>query len=189
MPWAAAARWRPVGDFLRELVVSALRGVTEPIWLLAERPRRRSIQVLADLLDHSAALERVEQAERHALRKPAASDDFAKRQRLSRGSKRRQHFGRVHDRLHEIWIARRRLRLHETPLARSSLRNVSKHNTTGRSVAKMQNSCKFCGRHARYLGAVNVLFCGTLFRRFRARFRFRVVVQLRGDQWARTPNP
>ncbi len=101
-----------VGDFLRELVVGALRRVAEPIRLLAERPHVRSIQVLADLLDHAAALEGVEEPEGHALGQPAAGHDFTQRERFPGRAECGQHLGRVHDRLHEVGIARRRLRLH-----------------------------------------------------------------------------
>ena len=111
----------PVGDFLGELVVGALRRVAEPIRLLAERTDvLRSVEVFADLLNHAAAFEGVLQAEGHALGQAAPGDDFTKRERLSRRAKRGQNLGRVHDRLHEVGIAGRRLRLHETPLARSS---------------------------------------------------------------------
>ena len=92
-------------DLLRELVVGALRRIAEPVRLLPERPHVRAIEVLADLLDHAAALERVEQAERHALGQAAARDDFAKRQRFAGRAKRGQHLRRVHDRLDEIRIA------------------------------------------------------------------------------------
>ena len=56
---------------LGELIVGALRRIAETVEALFEWPQRRSIQVLADLLEHAAPLERVEQAERHALRQPA----------------------------------------------------------------------------------------------------------------------
>ena len=92
--------------FLRELVVGALRRIAEPVELLLERPQRTAVEVLADLVDHAAALERVEQPERHALRQAAPGRDLAQRQRLARRSKRRQQAGRMDDRLHQVRIAR-----------------------------------------------------------------------------------
>ena len=157
-----------VGDFLRELVVGALRRVAQPIGLLAKRPHVRSIQVLADLLDHPAALERVEETEGHALGEPAAGDDFTKRERFPRRTECGQHLGRVHDRLHEVGVARRRLRLHGHYLEhvpRSSLRNVSKHSMTAMRVAKWPNKASIrilpaqAGPVTRF---ARVLPCGTV---------------------------
>ena len=73
----------PGRDFLGELVVGALRGVTEPMEPLPQRPDIRSVEVFTHLLDHPAALERVEQPERHALGEPAPRRDLAERQRLA----------------------------------------------------------------------------------------------------------
>ena len=52
----------------------SLGGVAEAVELLLERPQAGAIEVLADLLDHAAPFERVEQAEHHALRQPAAEE-------------------------------------------------------------------------------------------------------------------
>jgi hypothetical protein len=105
MPSAAVARWRPEGNFLRELIVGALRGVAEAIEPLLQRAQRRAIEILADLLDHAAPLERIEQAEHHRLRQPAALRDIPERQRLARRAERRKDPRGVDDRLHEVGIA------------------------------------------------------------------------------------
>ena len=98
-------------DLLRELVVGALRRVAEPERALLERAQVRAIEVLADLFEHAAPLQRVEQPERHALGQPAAGRDLAQRQGFARGAERRQQLRGVHDRLHQIRIAAGRCRV------------------------------------------------------------------------------
>ena len=77
-------------DLLGELIVGALRRISQTKGPLLERPLMGSVQVLAHLLEHPAALERVEQAEGHALGQPAARRDFTERQRLTGGAERRK---------------------------------------------------------------------------------------------------
>ena len=91
-------------DLFRELIVGALRGVSEPVGALLERAQVRTIEVLARLLDHAAPLQRIKQTECHALREAAPRGDLAKRQRLARRSERGQQLRRMHDGLHEIGI-------------------------------------------------------------------------------------
>src|SRR5207244_616459 len=91
-----------VRDVLGELIIRALGRVAESEELLAKRSDTRSVQVLADLVDQAAALERVEQPERHALREPAARRDFAEREALARRPKCREEFRGVNYRLDEI---------------------------------------------------------------------------------------
>ena len=95
-------------DLLRELIIGALRRVAEPERLLFERPQVRTIQILAYLLDHAAALERVQQAERHTLRQPAPCRHLTERQRLAGGPERRQEARRVDDGLDQVAVAIRR---------------------------------------------------------------------------------
>src|SRR5262249_46160294 len=85
-------------------IVGALGGVAEAERPLLERPEVRSVEVLARLLDHAAALERVKQAERHALRQVAARRDLTQWQRFAGGSERRQQLRGVHDGLHEVTV-------------------------------------------------------------------------------------
>ena len=83
----ALRRRRPLQagrDLFGELVVGALCRVAQSIRALLERTQVRSVEVLADLLDHPAAFERVEQTERHALRQSASRRHLAQRQRLAR---------------------------------------------------------------------------------------------------------
>ncbi len=96
-------------DLLRELIVGALRRVPQPERLLLERADVRSVEVLADLLDHAAALERVEQPERHALGQPAARGDLPQRQGLAGRPEGGQQLRRVDDRLDQVGIASRRV--------------------------------------------------------------------------------
>ena len=100
---------------LRERVVRSLRGIAKPVEFLFERPQRTAIEVFADLVDHAAPLERVEQPERHALRQTAPGRDIAQRQRLAGRTKRRQQAGRMDDRLHQVRIARGCFTAHMTP--------------------------------------------------------------------------
>ncbi len=70
-------------DLLGELVVGALRGVAKPIGALLEGTQVRAIQVLAHFFNHPAALEGVQQPERHAFRQAASRRHFPERQRLA----------------------------------------------------------------------------------------------------------
>jgi hypothetical protein len=78
------------GDLFRELVVGPLCGVPEPVEFLLERPQRRAVEILANLLDHATAFQGVEQTERHALRQPAPCGDLPQGKGLARRSKGRQ---------------------------------------------------------------------------------------------------
>src|SRR5205823_2637484 len=83
------------------------------LWLV--RSHGAAIEILADLLDHSASLERVEKPERHALRQAAPTRDITERERFTRRSKCRQQARRMDDRLHQIRIPRNCLVAHAAP--------------------------------------------------------------------------